>query len=222
MRNIRKFVFSKLLVCSLIMITSNVAIADDSGLEEDPDVESGSTTTPLPQVTPKPDHEYAPGSAEIAQERIWLDKQSSLFGLGFTLGNPAGISGKIWILSGHGVQFHVGAGPSGNHLRLSLDYLYHWRPVDITDDVYKLPFYVGIGMSGGIIVDDPTLRGPDDSGSTAINRDRVDMGVRFPVGMCVLIGDLPVEIAIEVAPDITFYEDLIFFVDGGMSVRYYF
>ena len=40
--------------------------------------------------------------------------------------------------------------------------------------------------------------------------------------MVIVIGDMPVELSVEIAPDIVFYEDFVAYIDGGFAVRYYF
>jgi hypothetical protein len=196
---------------------------------EDPEVEEGpETPAEGPSVDPIPEYDYDEvDPAEPDRKRVWLDQQAGLFGLGFSLGNPAGLTGKVWITPAHAMQFNVGGGSTGNHLRASLDYLYHWRMVDVPDfgddgADFSLPFYVGLGASAGFIFDDPTLRGAQDSQGNYVDRDRVDLGIRIPIGMSVIIADLPVELSIEVAPDIILYEDFVAYIDGGFAVRYYF
>lgn len=193
--------------------------------EEDPDVEEGlDEPPPVPEI---PEYETENQTTEIdntddSTQKAWIDQTAGLFGLGFALGNPSGITGKIWITPIHGMQFTLGAGPGGNHARFSLDYLYHWRFVDVPDDVFSLPFYIGVGASAGFIFSDPSLQGATDANGNPLDDDRVDVGVRIPIGTSVIVGDLPVELSMEVAPNIVLYEEFVVYVDGGLTVRYYF
>ena len=222
-RQLRKTTLLVVLLTALLPL-SQLTIAA-SAQEEDPDVEEGPENPP-PPVPEIPEYETENQTTEIEEDddakQAWIDQTAGLFGVGFALGNPSGLTGKIWITPAHGMQFGLGAGPGGNHARFSIDYLYHWRFVDVPDDVFSLPFYVGLGVSAGFVFADPSLQGAVDADGNPLDDDRTDIGVRIPIGTSVIVGDLRVELAMEVAPNIVFYEEFVVFVDGGLAVRYYF
>ena len=181
------------------------------------------TPSPTPAVAPIPSYPEkdaataAAASPDTAARGVRVDRPG-MFGAGFMIGNTStGASARLWFTQDVAVQFSAGAGPLGNNVRFQLDLLYVFHRWDAEDNLYSLPFYVGLGGQAGIFFEHPWPY------------DRTDVGVRIPIGMSVVIPDNPVELFFEVAPDGAMYHDeiddedhFVFYVDGQMGVRYYF
>lgn len=143
------------------------------------------------------------------------ERQGGSFGVGILLGNVNGVSLKVWDGRAHGLQARVGS--SGlNSFDISANYAYHFRPVDVPDGSYSLPFYVGAGgmfrASGG-----PSLS--------------LTGGFQVVGGMSIMVPELPVEVFMEVRPQVVLYtppagaEAQVWLgagIEGGMGVHYYF
>ncbi len=70
------------------------------------------------------------------------------FGLGLELGEPTGITGKLFLKSDQALDFGLGDiyhhYYGGDGLHLYADYL--WHPTVLTSaEAFELPFYVGVG-----------------------------------------------------------------------------
>jgi hypothetical protein len=123
-------------------------------------------------------------------------------GIGAMLGEPTGISAKLW--NGDKSAFGFGAAWSfGRYdaIHLHADYLQHsW-----IDGVEKgnLAFYYGIG--GRIVLaDDPGI------------------GIRVPLGLNYIIEDAPIDIFVEVVPILDLAPSTDFDGNGALGLRYYF
>lgn len=187
------------------------------------EVEMTPTPTPTPDVPAMPDYQEPDGRQPdeavregSASEGVRIDR-AGMFGAGFMIGNTStGATAKLWFAPALAMQFSAGAGPLGNNIRFQLDVIYSYYTWEAEDGIYALPFYFGVGGQAGIFFKYPY---PDD---------RTDLGVRFPVGMSVVIPDNPVELFFEVAPGGAVYQDstdkerFVFYVDGQIGMRYYF
>jgi hypothetical protein len=129
------------------------------------------------------------------------------FGLGLELGDPGtwGAVGKIWIDKNNAFQPAVKLGEAGTAL-LQLDYL--WHDYDVIHPKQGLmPLYFGVGG-------DLSLQTP------------VAIGARGVVGISYMFNkqDVPVDIYVQVVPEIWFYSGGIstFYLYGNVGSRYYF
>ncbi len=128
------------------------------------------------------------------------------FGLGVMIGEPTGISGKLWL--SRTMAFDGGAAWSfGKHDRLHLhgDYLFHTfslTPVEIGE----LPIYYGIG--GRIQFREYDLD------------DRV--GVRFPFGIEYIFEDAPFDIFFEIVPILDIAPETEIDFNAAIGFRYFF
>lgn len=127
------------------------------------------------------------------------------FGLGVILGEPTGISGKLWI-SGKSAVDGAAAWSLGNNeaLHLHADYLLHNFTL-IEVDKGRLPFYYGIG--GRIRF--------ADNGDDYI-------GVRVPLGLAYLFEGAPLDIFLEVVPILDLAPDTDFDLNAAIGIRYFF
>jgi len=125
------------------------------------------------------------------------------FGLGIILGEPTGVSGKLWTTGENAFDFAAAWSFQGDgHLLLQADYVWHmFRLIPVSEG--KLPFYVGVG--GEIVLaDDPVV------------------GVRVPVGLDYLFAKAPVDIFLEIVPILRLAPSTDFDLAGGVGVRYWF
>ena len=103
------------------------------------------------------------------------------FGIGIILGDPTGLSAKLYTGSNNAFDFAAAWSFKGDgHLLLQADYVWHSSLSRTSSGMFAL--YYGIG--GRIIFsDDPNV------------------GVRIPVGIDYIFSNAPVDIFLEVVPD---------------------
>lgn len=142
---------------------------------------------------------------------------SRAFGLGLQLGEPVGITGKVY-LGGreNALDFLVGTYYD------DLDYYYgdfyghvayHWHVVELTSGSgVAIPFRVGVG--GFIGTFNRWYNGPYDG-------DLV-VGARGPIGLDFDLETAPVQFYVEFALHVSVLPPLGIGGDGGIGVRYYF
>jgi hypothetical protein len=125
------------------------------------------------------------------------------FGLGIILGEPTGVSGKLWTSGTNAFDFAAAWSFSGNgNLLLQADYVWHiFRLIPVPEG--KLPFYVGVG--GRVVFsDDATI------------------GVRVPLGLDYMFSNAPVDIFVELVPILNLAPSTDFDFNGGIGARYWF
>jgi hypothetical protein len=152
------------------------------------------------------------GATEIGESRP--------FGLGIQLGQPTGISGKIY-LGGrrNAIDFTAGGGGYGGGYGgyywagFYGQVAYHWHVTELTSgNGVAIPFRVGVGgfiTTGGW-------------GYYGWGRDRyynTVVGARVPFGLDFDLEEAPVQFWIEAAVDVTLVG---IGYDGGIGARYYF
>lgn len=150
---------------------------------------------------------------------IGLRAQSSGFGLGIMVGDPTGISAKGWIGGDRAIAGGLAWGVwRGSYFHLHGDYLFHNMDL-IPVSRGRLPLYYG-----------PGLRMRSWSGGRYWNRgrwhdydgSRVDIGVRFPVGVAYLFDGAPVDVFLEVVPTLDLVPATSFDMDLALGARYWF
>lgn len=145
--------------------------------------------------------------------------QDQGFGLGIMVGDPTGISGKVWTGRDKAVDFGLAWGLwRGGYLHMHADHLFHKMDI-INVGTGRLPLHFGPGLrlrtwSNGRYWH---RGGYHDHGGT-----RVSLGVRFPVGLTYLVDGAPVDIFVELAPTLDLMPATYLDIDGGLGVRYYF
>lgn len=137
-------------------------------------------------------------SAVQAQGVNEIDKN---FGLGVMLGEPTGVSVKVW--TGNQSAFDVGAAwslsGSREALHLHADILRHsWFP-----DTENVAFYYGIG--GRVIL-----------------TEKAHAGVRIPLGLTYVFEEIPFDLFVEAVPIFDLAPDTEFAGNGAVGIRYYF
>ncbi len=125
------------------------------------------------------------------------------FGLGIVVGEPTGISGKLWISERS--AFDAGAAWSFSDeaaLTLQVDYLLH--NFDLIDvETGQLPVYFGVGG-----------RVKFESESRA--------GVRIPFGLAYIFDGMPLDAFFEIAPILDLVPDTEFNVNAAIGIRFFF
>ncbi|MCC6540826.1 MAG: hypothetical protein IT225_01260 [Flavobacteriales bacterium] len=141
------------------------------------------------------------------------------FGLGVMIGDPTGLSGKVWTGGDQAIDFGLAWGPwRSGYLHAHADLLFHNMDL-IPVSVGRLPLYYG-----------PGIRMRAWNNGRYWHRGRyydnhstyVTVGVRFPVGLAYLVENAPVDIFVEVAPTLDLIPGTYLNFDAGLGVRYYF
>lgn len=122
-------------------------------------------------------------------------------GLGIMLGEPSGVSLKVWNNSKTAWDLGVAWSLSGSSsLYAHTDYLWHhWLDVDKGN----LAFYIGVG-------------------ARAVFSDDIHIGARVPLGLNYLIANSPFDLFLEVAPVLDLIPDTGSDANGALGVRFYF
>ncbi len=135
--------------------------------------------------------------------QISTSAQDRGFGLGIILGEPTGVSGKLWTSGENAFDFAAAWSFKGDgHLLLQADYVWHiFRLIPVSSG--KLPFYVGVG-GRVVFADDATI------------------GVRVPLGLDYMFADAPVDIFVELVPILDLAPSTDFDFNGGIGARFWF
>ncbi len=142
--------------------------------------------------------------------------QQRSFGLGIVLGEPAGISAKLWTSDTHALEFGLGwsAGPNyiylgngiygtANRIHFHMDYL--WHSFDAIHSNENFPLYYGVG-------------GMLDNGGRFDNI----VAVRGVFGIEWIPRQTPLDVFLEVAPFVPITIPSSLGVDLGIGARFYF
>ena len=134
---------------------------------------------------------------------IQIHAQDSGTGLGIIVGEPTGLSLKMWTGSNSAFDAAAAWSFSGDgQLHLHADYLRH--SFDIFDvNKGKLPLYYGLGAK--VVLKNETV-----------------IGARVPVGLAYIFEDSPLDIFFEVVPGLDLTPSTDFAINGGVGIRYYF
>lgn len=135
--------------------------------------------------------------------QLSLNAQDKNFGAGIIVGEPTGLSAKLWTTGDNAFDFATAWSFKGDgHLLLQADYVWHiFNLIPIPSG--KLSFYVGIG--GRIILADDAL-----------------IGIRVPLGLDYMFSSAPVDIFVELVPILDLIPSTDFDLGGGIGARYWF
>jgi hypothetical protein len=124
------------------------------------------------------------------------------FGIGIILGEPTGLSAKLWTSNVNAFDFAAAWSFKGKgHMLLQADYVWHSNVIQVSPG--KLPLYYGIG--GRVILSDDPL-----------------VGVRIPVGLDYQFESAPIDIFVEIVPILDIIPSTDFDLGGGLGVRFWF
>ncbi|MFA6540760.1 MAG: hypothetical protein WCT99_04095 [Bacteroidota bacterium] len=142
--------------------------------------------------------------------------QQGPFGLGVIIGEPTGISAKLWTSSAtafdFGLGWSVGGDRIGNYngyyngesrVHFHMDYL--WHSFEAIQSEERFPLYYGIGgrvNSGGGYNSSVAIRGV--------------FGIEW------LPKETPIDIFLELVPSLQLTSSTGFGIDAGFGVRYFF
>ncbi|MCW8803489.1 MAG: hypothetical protein OQK57_03740 [Ignavibacteriaceae bacterium] len=123
------------------------------------------------------------------------------FGIGVILGEPTGLSAKLYTGSNNAFDFAAAWSFKGNgNLLLQADYVWHSSLTRASSG--ELMLYYGIG--GRVIFqDDPRF------------------GARIPVGLDYQFTSAPIDIFLELVPILDFVPSTNFNLGGGIGVRFW-
>ncbi|MFH1258407.1 MAG: hypothetical protein ABII74_01090 [Elusimicrobiota bacterium] len=130
-------------------------------------------------------------------------------GLGIIVGDPTGLSGKLWLGNDQAVDGAVAWNSHGENLfYLHADYLVHnFELIEVKKG--QLPFYYGIG-----------LRAKFQEEKRGENDDKI--GIRVPVGLNYIFERAPIDVFAEVVPLLDLVPDTEFHLNGAIGVRFFF
>jgi hypothetical protein len=133
----------------------------------------------------------------------FVQAQEKGFGIGIVVGEPTGVSGKLWLGGQNALDMAAAWSFKGDgNLLLQADYVWHtFNLISVSSG--KLPLYYGIG--GRVILSDDPL-----------------LGVRVPVGLDYMFSGAPVDIFLEIVPILDLIPSTDFDIGGGLGVRYRF
>ena len=142
--------------------------------------------------------------------------QERKFGLGLIVGEPTGISAKLW--TSHTTAFDFGLGWSvggdrigkydgsydgGTRIHFHMDYLWHTFEAIRSND--RFPLYYGIG-------------GRINSGAGYTR----SMAVRGVIGLAWMPRETPIDIFFELVPSLQLTPLAGIAIDAGLGIRYFF
>jgi hypothetical protein len=138
------------------------------------------------------------------------------FGLGLSLGEPAGVNAKYWFDHKNAVDMAVGYGFFPAHgVALFADYIYHvFTIIRAGKTPFDLLFYMGAGLKLGIW----RYKYKDD------DTTGVGLGVRIPFGVTMVFARAPFDIFLEITPSMAFItpDPFYFDLDACIGGRFYF
>ena len=124
------------------------------------------------------------------------------FELGLILGEPTGISAKMWFDRDTALDAALSWSLGDNDkLHIHADYL--WHDYGLIHSSAVLPLYYGIG------------------GRITLNSD-THLGVRVPVGISWFPDGPPLDLFIELAGIVDIIPDMDFDLNGGIGIRFIF
>ncbi|MFI5345601.1 MAG: hypothetical protein ACHQ51_04425 [Elusimicrobiota bacterium] len=121
-------------------------------------------------------------------------------GAGVVIGNPTGVTGKLWIDGTRAVDAGVGF---STHLAVYGDYLWHSWTVLPQPAQGKMPVYLGLGAQVRTLHD-------------------AEFGIRTVAGIAYWLPNNPVEIFLEIVPVFRLTPGTSVGMDAGLGLRYYF
>lgn len=128
--------------------------------------------------------------------------QSSGIGLGVIIGEPTGLSAKMWTSEKTALDAALAWSLVGNgYIHLHADMLMHSFAIEV--DQGQLPVYFGIGAKLDLA-------------------SNLGLGVRVPFGMAYLFESAPIDIFIELVPILNLIPATTFSIEGGIGIRYFF
>jgi len=125
------------------------------------------------------------------------------FGLGAIIGEPSGISAKLWLDNKQAIDGALSFS-FGEHSEFSFhsDYLWH-RSDQFEVEQGKLLLYYGLG-------------------ARIKSADNFRLGIRAPAGLNYIFATAPLDIFLEIAPVLDLINKTEFRLTGALGARYFF
>ena len=132
-----------------------------------------------------------------------VSAQDSGFGLGIILGEPTGLSCKIWTTSTTAIDGAAAwSFADESALHLHADYIFHnFSLIDVEQG--EVPIYFGLG--GRVKLEDDSK-----------------IGIRIPVGIEYFFEGAPLDLFLELVPILDLAPDTEFEFNGAIGIRYFF
>jgi len=129
--------------------------------------------------------------------------QADGFGIGIILGEPTGLSGKLWLTQKTAVDGALAWSLwDGGAVHIHADFLVHnFNLINVSQG--QLPLYIGIGPRIKL-ANDPML------------------GVRVPFGLAYLFGSAPLDVFLELVPILELIPASDFHFNSAIGIRYFF
>ncbi len=125
------------------------------------------------------------------------------FELGVILGEPSGISAKMWFDRNTALDGALSWSLRDNNDKLHIHADFLWHDYGLINSSDLIPVYYGIG--GRIVL-----------------ADDAHLGARVPIGISWLPGGAPLDLFIELAGILDIIPDLDFDLNGGIGIRFVF
>ncbi len=144
-----------------------------------------------------------------------ISAQDRGFGLGIILGEPTGLSAKLWTSKENAFDFGLGFSVGGDRLsykgnydggsrvHFHMDYL--WHSFNAIRSTERFPLYYGIG-------------GQFNSGAGY----DASLGIRGVFGIAWLPHSTPIDVFVELVPVFQLTPTVGFGIDAGLGARYFF
>jgi|ERR1051326_2828663 hypothetical protein len=142
--------------------------------------------------------------------------QERKFGLGVIIGEPTGLSAKLWTSESNAFDFGLGWSVGGDRIgnykgdydggsrvHFHMDYL--WHSFDAINSTERFPLYYGIG-------------GRINSGAGY----DASLAVRGVIGIAWLPHETPIDLFLELVPSLQLTSSTGFAIDAGFGARYFF
>jgi hypothetical protein len=141
--------------------------------------------------------------------------QTRNFGIGLIIGEPTGISAKLWTASDNALDFGLGWSMDGydryndryynnNNSRVHFHMDYLWHAFNVIHSAQQFPLYYGIG-------------GSLNSGSGYNS----SVAVRGVFGISWLPRDTPLDVFLELVPTLRLTNSSGLYIGAGIGARYY-
>jgi hypothetical protein len=129
--------------------------------------------------------------------------QADGIGVGIILGEPTGLSGKLWLTEKTAADAGLAWSMwDGGALHVHADFLVHsFSLINVSQG--QLPLYFGIGARVKL-AEDPLV------------------GVRVPFGLAYLFGSAPLDVFLELVPILDLVPATYFHFNSAIGVRYFF
>lgn len=138
------------------------------------------------------------------------------FGIGVIVGEPTGLTAKIWTQKDIALALSIGNSYLGS-LRIGMDYLWHFNAFNSSAvNLYAGPgVAVGIGESSGWWYKDKDQKWYKGS-------DEIGLGVRGVLGINIVPRDSPIEIFGEAGLMVGVLPGTYANFEGALGIRFYF